>query len=139
MTRNENRITDSSQIKKEDVMGLHGTLKTTGVLIGLALFGGCGDMTTYQPVNSGTDTPAGSFSQSQAARLAWEYRKQTNELHEAARRYELEALVKAKTLGEDSDAVRRSRQLAKEFSAAAEQVDERRFEYQRQVPHGQVY
>jgi len=96
-------------------MGSHGTIKTTGLLIAPAMFGGCAEMVADKPMNSRAGSPGAIVNQLQAALLVWQYRKQANELREVAHRYELEAAIQAKTLGEDSEAVRRSTQLAKEF------------------------
>jgi CHASE1-domain containing sensor protein len=120
-------------------MGSHGTIKTTGLVLALALFGGCAEMVADTPMNSRAENPGTIVSQRQAAQLVWQYRTQASELRQAAYRYELEAAVQARTVGEDSDAVRRSLQLVKEFSAAADQADELMLQYERQVPHGQMY
>lgn len=120
-------------------MGIKEVITTGGLFISLALCGGCGEMNTKRYVDSRANGHATIVSQHEAVQRAWQFRKQADELREAAHHYELEAAVQAKTRGEDSDTVRRANELAKEFSAAADQADEQMFQYQRQVPHGQIH
>jgi len=69
--------------------------------------------------------------------LVFEYRRQAAELREIARRLDLEAGLYAQS--QDQEQAARNRDLAKNAISAADAADQRARDYQRQMPHGQVY
>ncbi|WP_447983743.1 hypothetical protein [Nitrospira sp. Nam74] len=69
--------------------------------------------------------------------LVFEYRQQAAELRQMARRLELEANLYAQR--QDELQATRTRELAKDALASADAADQRARDYQRQLPHGQVY
>ncbi|MEW6248091.1 MAG: hypothetical protein AB1555_15460 [Nitrospirota bacterium] len=80
-----------------------------------------------------------AVSPREAAELAFRYRQQAADLREAARRYELEAKILAKTRGGNDEQVRRDLETASQLQTAASQAEGTAMEYRRQVPHAQVY
>lgn len=69
----------------------------------------------------------------------FQYRQQAAELSALAQRYELEAMAKARELGQDAEPVAKSRELAKQLRAEAQQADELARDAQRQLPHNMKY
>lgn len=71
--------------------------------------------------------------------LAFRYRLQAAELRAVAQRLEFEAQWYAKQGGPDSEQAKRSREMAKEVWAAADEADQVGRQYRSQLPHNQVY
>lgn len=69
---------------------------------------------------------------------AFHCRQQAAELRDMARRLELEAEWYA-TVAKDEEGAKRSREMAKSFRTTADEADQQAREYQRQVPHNQVF
>jgi hypothetical protein len=69
----------------------------------------------------------------------FQYRQQAAELSALAQQYELEAMAKAKELGQDAEPVAKSREMAKQLRAEARQADELARDAQRQLPHNMKY
>lgn len=86
-----------------------------------------------------TDGGGTAFSQQESAALAFQYRQQATEMRHMANRLEMEAQWYAQQLGPDHEQVTRNRHIAKDFWTAADEAEQRARDYQRQVPHNQVY
>jgi hypothetical protein len=69
----------------------------------------------------------------------FKYRQQAAELRAIAGRYELEARQSAGVRGEGDKQARHSLENAQALWTAAEEADQLAREYQRAVPHGQIY
>ena len=100
-----------------------------GLLLMAALLAGCatGASNSAQTV-CGTDYHC-------MRDLMFQYRQQATELSAMAERYAREADVKANQLGQDSEQVRKSQEIAKKFWSQAQEADQLAREYQRQLPH----
>ncbi len=85
-----------------------------------------------------TITPAAAVSKDPGD-LAFRYRLQAAELSALAQRLEFEAQWHAKQGGPDSEQAKRSREMAKEVWAAADEADQLGRQYRSQLPHNQVY
>ncbi|HET8580696.1 MAG TPA: hypothetical protein VFL31_06835 [Nitrospiraceae bacterium] len=86
---------------------------------------------------SGPDT-AGAGMYKNPGDQAFHYRQQAAELRDMARRLELEAEWYA-TVAKDEERANRSRGMARDFRATAEEADQRATEAQSRLPHNQVY
>ena len=67
--------------------------------------------------------------------LMFQYREQATDLSRLAERYVREADAKAKELGQNSEEVRKTQELAKKFWTQAQEADQLAHEYQSQLPH----
>jgi hypothetical protein len=70
---------------------------------------------------------------------ALQYRQQAAQLSALAERYEMEAQVQSKQLGMEAEAVKRNRDLAKQYRTEAQEADELARQYRSQLPHNLVY
>jgi hypothetical protein len=105
------------------------------VLVAIAL-GACATGSPEQSVTAGGPPSAPTMSKS-TSDLVFQYRQQARELWDMARHLETEAEFHAQR--QDQEQARRSRDLAKDIRTAADTAEERARDYQRQLPHGQVY
>jgi hypothetical protein len=69
--------------------------------------------------------------------LVIQYRQQARDLRDMARRLEMEAMLAVQR--QDQERAQHTRDLAKEAYSAADTAEQQAREYQRQLPHGQVY
>lgn len=65
----------------------------------------------------------------------FEYRRQAADLNVMAERYAREAAINAREFGQNSDQVKKSQELAGQFSAQAQEADQLAHEYSRRLPH----
>ncbi|MBI4400278.1 MAG: hypothetical protein HY581_01430 [Nitrospirae bacterium] len=86
----------------------------------------------------GTGAP-GVAIQPGPADPVFHYRQQAADLRNMAKRLEMEAAWFEKQGEQGQEQAKRSRDMARDFVAAAEQADQQATEYQRRVPHGQLY
>jgi len=70
---------------------------------------------------------------------AFHFHRQAAELREMAKRLEMEAEYYAQQGGRDSELAKRSRDMAKDMWATAEEAERQARDYQSQLPHGRVY
>jgi hypothetical protein len=70
---------------------------------------------------------------------ALQYRQQAAQLSALADRYEMDAQVQSKQSGMQAEAVKRNRDLAKQYRAEAQEADELARQYRSQLPHNLVY
>lgn len=99
------------------------------VLAGIIMLAGCAaERTQSEATSCGTDYTC-------LTNTAFHYRQQAEYLSALAERYDLEADVNAKELGQDTPEVKHNRTLAKQFWSEAEQADELAREYRQQLPH----
>lgn len=70
-----------------------------------------------------------------ARNLMFQYRQQATELHALADRYVHEANIKSQDLGPDSDAAKKSLEMARRFSLRAQEADQLAHDYQQELPH----
>ncbi len=75
----------------------------------------------------------------QAGDLAFQLRRQALTFREQAQRYELETAALAALKGLEHEDTVRSRELAKTFSAAADEADQTAREYRQHIPHNRLY
>jgi hypothetical protein len=101
----------------------------TGMLVATLGLVGCA---TEQGPTAGS-TPAKWASSD----VIFQYRQEAADLREAARRLETEAAFYAQR--QDEEQSRQKRDLAKDMRVAADNAEQRARDYQRQLPHGQVY
>jgi hypothetical protein len=105
---------------------------TSGVILVEAIVAGCAAGTTQPSVSS----CASNYTC--LSDRAFHYRQQAAQLSALAQRYEIEAEAKARELGNDSEQVKRNRDLAMQFWAEAQQADELARQYRNQLPHNVV-
>ena len=103
----------------------------SGLVLISAVLGGCATG------SSGPDAAGAGMNRS-PSEIAFHYRQQAAELRDMARRLELEAEWYA-TVAKTEERAKRSREMAKSFRDTADEADQRAREYQRQVPHNQVF
>lgn len=109
-----------------------------GVLLSLSALPGC---TTSGNQGASTDT-AGRVAAPgpgmwKTSDLVIQYRQQARDLRDMARRLEMEAMLAVQR--QDQERAQHTRDLAKEAYSAADTAEQQAREYQRQLPHGQVY
>ncbi len=112
------------------------------LLLTTALLAGCATDAPGPARSAGDFTPGpgpGMVSQREASDLVFKYRRQAAELRAVASRYEFEARQSAGVSGGGDEQARRSLENAKALWAAADEADRLAREYQRAVPHGQIY
>lgn len=105
----------------------------SGVVLIAALLAGC----ATEPME-GAGTPGVAIKPGPADPV-FHYRQQAADLRNMAKRLEMEAAWLEKQGEHGQEQAKRSRDMARDFVAAAEQADQQATEYQRQVPHGQIY
>ena len=66
---------------------------------------------------------------------AFQYRREAEQLSALAQRYEIEAEVKARELGQDAEQVKRNHDLAMQYRSKAQEADELARRYSSQLPH----
>ena len=100
-----------------------------GLLLAAGLLAGC--------ATGASDTAATACGADYhcARDLMFQYRQQARELSMIAERYAREADIKARELGQDSEQVRSSQEMARKFWLQAQEADELAHEYQNQLPH----
>ncbi|HKW85581.1 MAG TPA: hypothetical protein VJM82_00765 [Nitrospiraceae bacterium] len=113
-------------------------LFTSSMVLIATLLVGCAS-NSLGPTRSQSDPMPWAVSQREASDLMFKYRQQAAELRAIASRYELEAQQFAHMRGEGDEQVQRSLANAKALWTAAEEADGLAREYQRAVPHGQLY
>ena len=105
------------------------------LLIGLmACLAGCA-MADYNDRATPTATTPAAMTQQQQAEKARVYREQARQFREMAERRAAEAELLAQDLGPTHEAVRKSRRLALELQAKADEADALAREFRQQVPH----
>lgn len=113
-------------------------LFVSSMVLTVTLLAGCA-ANSLGPARSSSDPMPRAVSQREASDLMFKYRQQAAELRAIASRYELEAQQVARVRGEGDEEVRRSLENAKALWVAASEADQLAREYQRAVPHGQIY
>jgi hypothetical protein len=115
-----------------------GGLFINSLMLTTALLAGCA-ANVPGPARSTSDPVPEAASQREASDLMFKYRQQAAELRALAGRYELEAQSFARVKGEGDEQTKRNLENAKALWAAADEADRLAREYQRAVPHGQIY
>jgi hypothetical protein len=100
-----------------------------GMVVAALGLAGC----ATEPGTTAGSTPAKWASSD----VIFQYRQEAADLREAARRLETEAAFYVQR--QDEEQARQKRDLAKDMRAAADSAEQRARDYQRQLPHGQVY
>ncbi len=114
-------------------MGTQSFLLGSGLVLLVAVTAGCATDSADRPLASGT-----AISKD-LGDLAFRYRLQAAELRAMAQRLEFEADWYATQGGQDSEQAKRSRAMAQQMSAAADEADQLAREYRSRLPHNQVY
>ncbi len=107
-------------------------IRNGGVVLLTVLLAGCA---------TGMSQPSATSCGSNYAclqEMASQYRQQAQQLNALAQRYEMEADAKTRELGQDSEQVKRTRDLAKHAWAEAQEADELARQYRSQLPHNMV-
>ena len=110
----------------------------SSMVVTATLFMGCA-ADSLGPTHATSDRLPWAVTQREASDLMFKYRQQAAELRAIAGRYELEAQQLTRLKGEGDEQARRSLENAKALWAAADEADRLVREYQRAVPHGQIY
>jgi hypothetical protein len=124
---------ESRDAKGGHAMKLSFVILTSGVVLVGAMLAGCAAGTTESAA-----TACGS-NYTCLKDAAFQYHQQAAHLSALAERYEMEAEVKARELGQDAEQVKRQRELAKQYWSEAQQADELSRQYRNQLPHNVVY
>lgn len=105
----------------------------SGLVLLAAVLGGCAGVST-----EGAGAPGLAIRPGPADQM-FHYRQQAADLRNMAKRLEMEAAWFEKQGEQGQEQAKRSRDMARDFVAQAEQADQQATEYQSRVPHGQLY
>lgn|SRR5581483_8561829 len=112
-------------------------LPVSGVFVLTMMLSSCATQPSDRPTTTGATTATAATGPWKTSDLVIQYRQQARDLMDMAMRLEAEAQFYAQR--QNQEQAQRSRDLAKEMRAAAENAEQLARQYQQQLPHGQVY
>lgn len=102
------------------------------ILVGSIMMGCAADIQQQGSIDCGSNYTC-------LTNAAFQYRQQAAQLSTLAERYETEADLKTKELGNNAEEAQRQRALAKQYWTEAQQADELARQYRNRLPHNMVY